>query len=199
MFRNMKPTSDFVSLIDPSLDNLSGYEAALVAGWSPDPRQAGKTIYINSVLQDLRKDRQAHFASLTQRDRTLRSEDATEVPLTFRLFWIWDGEFCGNASLRFQPGSNELPSQVSGHIGYSVVPWKQGRGYASRSLALLLALARDEGLQRIEILCDQDNLASRRVIERNGGQLFKVASHPSDTPKRLKSYFSFDLDARAES
>jgi predicted acetyltransferase len=198
MFDDMKPSSDFVTLIDPSLENLSGYEAALVAGWSPDPRQAGNTAYITSVLQDLGKDRQAHLASLTQRDRMLTSEDAAEILLTFRLFWIWDGEFCGTASLRFQPGSEELPSQVSGHIGYSVVAWKQGRGYASSALALLLALARDEGLERIEILCNTDNHASRRVIERNGGQLFKVAPHPSDSPDRLKWYFSFDLYARDE-
>ena len=84
---------------------------------------------------------------------------------------MWDGEFCGSIGLRWQPGTTELPSHVLGHIGYSVVPWKQRRGYATQALALILIDAAGEGLDRVELTTDVDNLPSQRVILANGGEL----------------------------
>ncbi|MGE3577786.1 MAG: GNAT family N-acetyltransferase, partial [Vicinamibacterales bacterium] len=85
------------------------------------------------------------------------------------VMWMWDGEFCGTIGFRWQPGTTELPSYCLGHVGYSVVPWKRRRGYATRALALLLPLVRTEGLAYVELTTDADNVASRRVIEANGG------------------------------
>ena len=64
-----------------------------------------------------------------------------------------------------------MPSHVLGHIGYSVVPWKRRRGYATRALGLILSDAHAEGLEYVEITTDLDNIASQRVIEANGGLL----------------------------
>ena len=58
-----------------------------------------------------------------------------------------------------------------GHIGYSVVPWKRGRGYATQALRLMLAEARAVGLDYVEITAKPDNTASQRVILANGGRL----------------------------
>jgi predicted acetyltransferase len=58
-----------------------------------------------------------------------------------------------------------------GHIGYAIRPSERGKGYGTLILALTLAQARSLGLQRIRVTCDTDNLASVRVIEKNGGQL----------------------------
>jgi predicted acetyltransferase len=60
-----------------------------------------------------------------------------------------------------------------GHIGYSVVPWKQRRGHATQALALLLPDARKEGLDYVELTTDPDNLPSQKVITANGGVLVK--------------------------
>jgi predicted acetyltransferase len=68
---------------------------------------------------------------------------------------------------------------VLGHIGYSVVPWKQGLGYATEALRELLQGVRAEGLEYVEITTDPDNIASRRVIERNGGVLVEEYIRPA--------------------
>ena len=65
----------------------------------------------------------------------------------------------------------EDPPHVLGHIGFSVVPWKRGRGYATRALALLLPEARTRGLPHVELTTEPDNLPSQRTIEKNGGVL----------------------------
>jgi predicted acetyltransferase len=93
--------------------------------------------------------------------------------------WIRDGDFCGVIGFRWQPGTAELPPYCLGRIGYSVVPWKRGRGYATRALHLLLPDARREGLAHVELTTDADNVASRRVIEANGGELVERFRKPA--------------------
>ncbi|MFN8147822.1 MAG: GNAT family N-acetyltransferase [Candidatus Nanopelagicales bacterium] len=86
--------------------------------------------------------------------------------------WMWDGEFCGSINARWQHGTVALPPTCLGHIGYSVVPWKQRRGYGTKALALILDEVRLEtDLPYVEITTDPDNLGSQRVIEANGGVL----------------------------
>jgi predicted acetyltransferase len=99
---------------------------------------------------------------------------------------MWDGEFCGRINLRWQPGTEALPPHCLGHIGYAVVPWKQGRGYATQALREVLEEAKAEGLRYVEITTDPDNLPSQRVIEHNGGVLLEEFVAPAalgGTPK----------------
>src|SRR5262249_2101957 len=88
-------------------------------------------------------------------------------------------EFCGSIGFRWQRGTTALPPHCLGHIGYSVVPWKRGRGYATRALRLLLPDAKAEGLEYVELTTDPDNVASQRVITANGGLLVERFTKPA--------------------
>lgn len=61
-----------------------------------------------------------------------------------------------------------------GHIGYSIRPSMRGRGFGTYLLKLLLPKARNRGIGTALIMCDYDNTASYRVIEKNGGWLHDV-------------------------
>jgi predicted acetyltransferase len=57
-----------------------------------------------------------------------------------------------------------------GHIGYDVRPSERRRGYGTLLLRLTLTEARRVGLTRVLITADESNVASWRIIEKNGGQ-----------------------------
>lgn len=64
-----------------------------------------------------------------------------------------------------------LLEDVGGHIGYRIRPSARRQGYGTRILELTLRQAQPLGLSRVLLTCDQDNIASARVIQRNGGVL----------------------------
>ena len=83
-------------------------------------------------------------------------------------FWITDAdEVVGFLALRHELTPWLL--EEGGHIGYSVRPSRRREGHASRALALALIRAKELGLERVLLTCDEDNLGSRRTIESAGG------------------------------
>jgi predicted acetyltransferase len=66
---------------------------------------------------------------------------------------------------------NAFLEEEGGHIGYDVRPSERRRGYGTLLLRLTLDKARDLGLRRVLITADSPNLASWRIIEKNGGVL----------------------------
>jgi predicted acetyltransferase len=184
-------------LVRPSPAHLPSYVAALERGWSPDnTRGAAAT---QEQLGQIASDPDAFFALMddplgagppvTLPDGTQRAR----IPGLRR--WMWEdadgaeggasgvsgesgeageGGFIGSIGLRWMPGNAPLPLHVLGHIGYTVVPWKQRRGHATRALALMLEVARRHGLPRVQITTDPDNLASQKVITANGGVLVET-------------------------
>jgi predicted acetyltransferase len=160
-----------MNLVWPSRQYLPSYVAALERGWSPDNVRG--RVAAEEELQRIGIDAEAFLKSLVDREATgkpITLPDGTTVPrLPGYRRWLWDGEFCGTIGLRWQPGTEELPPYCLGHIGYSVVPWKQRRGYATHALREMLQEAKSEGLRYVDITTDPSNVPSQRVIENNGG------------------------------
>jgi predicted acetyltransferase len=174
--------SEELRLVAPNPAMLPAYAAALERGWSPNTMRDVSF----EQLAELRQDAAAFLHDLTDESGTVKQPDGSVKPrIPFRVFWLWDGEFCGAINLRFVPGTEELPAHVSGHVGYAVVPWKRRRGHATRALALVLPIAREIGLARILVTCDATNEPSRRVILANGGVADGRTSHDG-APDKLR-------------
>jgi predicted acetyltransferase len=169
-----------MDLVWPAPDYLPAYKSALERGWSPDnlrPEAAGEE------LDRIAEDAEAFLAEQVDREAkgpAITLPDGKIVPRLPGIHkWMWDGEFCGTIGFRWQPGTPDLPPTCLGHIGYAVVPWKRGLGYATQALADILPEARLVGLPYVELTTDTSNVASRRVIEANGGRVVETFNKPA--------------------
>ncbi len=170
-----------MNLIKPDINLLASYVSALQRGWSPNnlrPQVA------QEQLSSISQDAAAFVASLDDPNAKagpVTLPDGSKVPrLPGFSRWIWDNEFCGQIGLRWKPGTEDLPPTCSGHIGYGVVPWRRGEGFATAALVTILPEAREVGLRYVDLTTNADNCASKRVIEKAGGRLIKTyVAHPS--------------------
>ncbi len=93
------------------------------------------------------------------------------VPYT--ILWLAEGgDWAGTLSIRHR--LTEALERYGGHIGYFIRPSLWGKGFGTRMLAMALPYARDLGIDPALITCDDNNIASARVMEKNGGVLKDV-------------------------
>ena len=111
--------------------------------------------YVAAVLDEARVPRSAGLVVQTTR------------------WWVTGPERCpeylGRITVRHEL-TDRLRRQ-GGHIGYDVRRSRRRRGHATAMLAAALPVARGLGINPALVTCDTTNVASRRVIERNGGVL----------------------------
>jgi predicted acetyltransferase len=182
-----------MDLIWPAAEYLPSYVHALEQGWSPDNLRPEAA---QQELERIARDPDLFLAQQVDREAKGPAVDLPDGSTVPRLpgyrRWIWDGEFCGVIGFRWRPGTTELPPHVLGHIGFSVVPWKRRKGYATRALKLLLPEAKREGLAYVELTTDATNVGSQRVIQANGGQIverfFKPAAYGGAESLRFRIY-----------
>jgi predicted acetyltransferase len=169
-----------VQLVVPTEQYLPSYAAALRRGWSPN-NERGLAAALEE-LEQIEANPAAFVASLDDREgkgAPVKMPDGSVVPRLpgFRR-WLWDGEVAGSIGFRRQRGTVELPPYCLGHIGYSVVPWKQRQGYATSAVLSVLEDARKLKLPYVEITTDPENLPSQKVILAAGGKLHEQFNTP---------------------
>lgn len=114
----------------------------------------------------------AEFASYARRLRADAQEESPRpdgyVPAT-TLWWVNDEVYLGRLTIRHRLTTHLR--DVGGHIGYDVRPSARRRGHATAMLAAAFPVARGLGIDSVLVTCYHDNIASRKVIETNGGVL----------------------------
>lgn len=121
--------------------------------------------------QDALDDFPAHVRRLLNAARGI-GIPAGRVP--YSTFWLASGRrLIGRSSLRHR--LNADLADEGGHIGYDIRPAERGKGYGILTLRHTLAEARRLGMGRVLLTCDADNVASAKVIEKNGGRLREQA------------------------
>ena len=111
------------------------------------------------------------FAAYVASQLAEADEDAPRptgwVPSTY-LWFVEGDEFVGRLSIRHR--LTPWLRDYGGHVGYDVRPSARGRGHATAMLQQALPWCLDLGIDPVLVTCDVDNVASRRVIEKAGGQ-----------------------------
>ncbi len=118
---------------------------------------------------------------LERLERYRRGIDLPEgyVPATFLVADV-GGTVVGRTSVRHE--LNAWLATVGGHVGYGF----RRLGYATEILRQSLVVAREVGIERALVTCDDDNTGSAAVIERCGGVLESVVHPGAGSPAKRR-------------
>ena len=80
---------------------------------------------------------------------------------------------------------NEYLTQAGGHIGYGVRKTERNKGYAKQMLKLALEKCKELKIKRVLITCDEDNIASEKVILSANAKLEDIRNIDGENKKRF--------------
>lgn len=87
-------------------------------------------------------------------------------------YWLYDNDKpIGYGRVRHC--LNDNLEKTSGHIGYAIRQTERKKGYGSKILPLLLEECKKLDIKKVQIGANADNIASNKLIVKNGGILFK--------------------------
>lgn len=128
----------------------------------------------------------SQFVDRVDRQRRGVDVEPPRVRSAFLAAWVGD-QIVGRASIRFEV--NEYLARAGGHIGYAVLPSQRRRGYATDILMQSLVIARSDGVDDVLVTCDVDNVASRTLIERCGGEFDGIVYDEKESVKKRRYWF----------
>ncbi len=112
---------------------------------------------------------------LKEQDEWSREENLPRGYSGQTSFWMYvDG--CPVAYGKIRHWLNDNSRIVGGNIGYAVDPLYRGKGYATIILGELIKIANQMNISEKLLTVEKYNYASKAVIEKNGGYIFKENS-----------------------
>lgn len=106
---------------------------------------------------------------------------------TTNLFAFVEDEIIGKVSVRHRL-YNQYYENLGGHIGYGVLGEHRQKGYASEMLKQSLHYCQIIGLSKVLLTCDELNVASAKIILKNGGVLESIID-PKDGSSLKKRFW----------
>ncbi|MFD1676245.1 GNAT family N-acetyltransferase [Alicyclobacillus fodiniaquatilis] len=102
----------------------------------------------------------------------LKNEKGEQLPdgwVPDSTYWMVTGERRIVGVVNIRHGLTEQLLNRGGHIGYGIRPSERRKGYATKLLSLALEKARELGLEKVLVVCDEWNVGSEKTIRKNGG------------------------------
>ena len=153
-----------LKLIDAEEKYLKGYQEAYLL--SLDKVKSGEMNERNLIFNNL-NEVDIIQKSLNHRDITKLKPNRV---LSYDYFAVDEDKFIGAIHIRVELNANLY--KIGGHIGYGVNPKYWRLGYGTEILRLGLIKAKDIIKDNdVLITCDDNNIGSARIIEKNGGIL----------------------------
>lgn len=98
-----------------------------------------------------------------------KGNNLTKGEVITSTFWLIDKkEVVGVVRIRHQE------VECAGHIGYDISPDHRNNGYGFQILKLALIMAIKIGIEEVILTCNIDNIASKKIIEKNNGKLLET-------------------------
>lgn len=135
------------------------------------------------------EDIEANFDEYIEKlHKNALGQDLPEGYVPSSVFWLVDqGEVAGHVSVRHELSPKLLA--YGGHIGYGIRPKYRGKGYGTKILELALKESKQLNIKKILVMCDKNNLSSKRIIEKNGGIFEGESTKPDSDDKIILRYW----------
>ncbi len=144
-------------LVEPNMKYQKSFENYVLKY-----RKINDEHYFNKYKKAL-EDFQNYLADLYKYSKGI---DLPQGEVTTSVFWLIDNEeVVGVVRIRHQ----EI--ECAGHIGYDISPDYRNSGYGFQILKLALEKANEIGIDEVILTCNINNVASRKIIEKNNGKL----------------------------
>lgn len=141
----------------PDIKYKNGFEKYVIAY-----KEAGENYYFNMYKQALEN----FDEYLKYLDNWLKGINLKDGFVNTSTFWLIDNnEVVGVTRVRHEE------VECAGHIGYDIAPIYRTKGYGTKILELALKEAEKIGIKDVIVTCSIENTASRKIIEKNKGQL----------------------------
>jgi predicted acetyltransferase len=126
--------------------------------------------------------------------RLIDLREGRNVPegfVTYTFLWlVTENEYLGHVSIRHV--LNPWLEKFAGHIGYRIRPRHRRQGYGRLIVRLALPEAHRLGINPAVVTCDATNIASRKIIEANGGVLQDHVDRGEGLPPKLRFWVPTD-------
>ena len=123
------------------------------------------------------------MCTLRKSEKTCEKAGVAVPSTTYFAIRKSDGKLVGVIDLRHHI-DHPILGTWGGHCGYSVRPSERGKGYAGEMLRLNIEKARERGIRKMLITCNESNAASEKTILRNGGVFEKTIDVDGEILKR---------------
>ena len=117
--------------------------------------------------------------------KSLEESEPKEGNVPASTFFAYDRErdiLVGAVDIRHS--LNEALLFDGGHIGDGVRPSERRKGYATEMIALALDECRKLGIEKVLMVCNQENTGSAKSIQNNGGVLENEINVEGETVQR---------------
>ena len=133
-------------------------------------------------------------ASVNLAKRHAKGIDLPEEWVPCSTYWlICQNRIVGTCNLRHE--LNDFLREFGGHVGFSVRPSERNKGYGTQMLRFVLKKAQELGIMCVLVTCDDNNIASAQVIEKNDGK-FADKVTKDDSQVTIRRYW-IDLSVGA--
>lgn len=171
-------------LVRPQLKYKANFVEAVKEFQSNDP--LGR--YRNLSEKDIDKNFSSYIAKL---DAESKGIDLLEGRVPQTTYWLIDNdEFIGRVRIRHS--LNDTLMKIGGHIGYDIRPSQRKKGYGKAILKLVLPFAKKLGIDKALITCDVTNIASKKIIEANGGILENTILDSTTVPEKHRYWIEIN-------
>ena len=158
------------------MENKINLEKALA--YRGEHFQQGEKVIYGSELFDKTESYEEWLSAVTRNTDPETVNENWVVTDTFFAVRKSDGRIIGIIDLRHT--LNEFLKDL-GNCGYSVRPSERKKGYATEMLRQLIWVAKEAEMNELHISVEKENVASVKVIQKNGGVYERSFSFEGET------------------